>query len=270
MLIPHRPTSYILVAILAVAALSTASQAQAPENDLGRENQRLLTQVRDLEATLKAALTRIAELEKSLASVNVIPGSSPGTTATPPPIGPSNLSPAGLTAAIRADFKVDLEASGLSELSESTTAEEQVRYTRWLKKWVAASNRQFRERVSWPVLIKGGSPISTNDMRVTFQPWDVKRSIELGKSFELTISTRAFNRATRTRVGVSDGGVARLDGVFIPEIRFNDQRLEVGPFDNPPFLGSMAELTWRFDFQGLAPGMTTVEKTPKAKPGTSP
>jgi len=270
MLIPHRPTSFILVAILAVAALSTASQAQAPENDLGRENQRLMAQVRDLEATLKAALTRIAELEKSLASGNAVPGSSPGTTATPLPIAPSNLSPAGLTAAIRADFKVDLEASGLSELTESSTAEEQVRYTRWLKKWVAATNRQFRERVSWPVLIKDGRAISINDMRVTFQPWDLKKSVARGDSFDLIIPTRAFNRATRTRVGASDDGVARLDGVFIPEIRFNNQRLEIGPFDNPPFLGSMAELTWRFDFQGLATGLPTVEKTSDAKPGTNP
>ena len=49
-----RPTSLVLVAILTLTALSTASQAQAPENELSRENERLAAQVRDLEATLKA------------------------------------------------------------------------------------------------------------------------------------------------------------------------------------------------------------------------
>ncbi|MDE0889095.1 MAG: hypothetical protein OSA40_06505 [Phycisphaerales bacterium] len=267
-----RPTSLVLVAILTLTALSTASQAQAPENELARENERLAAQVRDLEATLKAALTRIAELEKSLATAHATAGTSSGAGSTSTKaIEPSNLSPAGLTAAIRDDFKIEFKASGLPELTEASTADERIRYTRWLKKWMATSNRRFRERVSWPVMVKQGKAISSNNTLTTFQPWDVARSVESGKSFELVIPTRSFTRTTRTRIGATDAAVARLDGIFIPAIRLNTSRLEVGPFDNPPFLGSMAELIWRFDFKGLAPEATTPEATtPDATRGTSP
>ncbi|MDA1027316.1 MAG: hypothetical protein O3A19_12930 [Planctomycetota bacterium] len=265
-----RPTPFVLVAILALAALSTPSQAQAPETTLARENERLAAQVRDLEATLKSALARIAELETSLANaVSGQPTAASAATAAGT-IEASNVSPAGLAMAIQADFKVDFEASGLPDPTNATNADERIRYTRWLDKWVAASNRQFRERVSWPVMVMGGKVVSTNNTLVTFQPWDVEKSIPVGGSFELAIPTRALARATRVRDGATDDHIALLGGIFIPEIRFNSERLEVGPFNNPPFIGSMAELVWRFEFQSLAPEATTAKASPNDPSGTEP
>ena len=58
----------------------------------------------------------------------------------------------------------------------------------------------------------------------------------------------------------------RIGGVFIPAIRFDETRFSPGPFDNPPFIGTMAELTWRFDFQGLSSRIRTAEDPPATKP----
>ncbi len=264
-----RRTPSAIVAILALVALSTPGQAQAPETDLARENERLSAQVRDLEATLKAALARIAELEKSLAAAGSS-GTTPGTTAAPRSIAASNLSPAGLTTAIRADFKAEFEASGLPVLTDTSTEEDRIRYERWLKKWVAARNRQFRERVSWPVAIKGAEAVSTNETLVNFQPWDIKDATAVGKTFELVIPTRSYARATRRRNANMDDDIARLDGVFVPRIRFNSARMEPGPFDNPPYLGPMAELFWSFDFKALSAQITDADATPADASGTKP
>ncbi len=264
-----RRTPFAIVAVLALVALSTPGQAQDPETDLARENERLSAQVRDLEATLKAALARIAELEKSLAAAGSS-GAASRTTAAPRPIAASDLSPAGLAAAIREDFKVEFEASGLPALTDTSTEEDRIRYTRWLKKWVAARNRRFRERVSWPVAIKGGEVISTSETLATFQPWDVDESTEVGKPFDLAIPTRSYSRAIRPRNGRTGDEIARLDGVFVPRIRFNAARLEPGPFDNPPYLGPMAELFWSFDFKALSTEATKVDATPSGDPGAKP
>ncbi|MHC4992284.1 MAG: hypothetical protein ACYTGC_15025, partial [Planctomycetota bacterium] len=56
----------LLTATFVGIARSAAGQSQA---DLRRENQRLATQVGDLEAQLQAARNRIAELEAQIASL---------------------------------------------------------------------------------------------------------------------------------------------------------------------------------------------------------
>ena len=47
--------------------------------------------------------------------------------------------------------------------------------------------------------------------------------------------------------------IVELQGVFTPMIRYNADRLEVGPFDNPRFIAPGAEMTWALDFKSLGP-----------------
>ena len=246
-----RPFLALCLGLLVCGVGSPRAFSQATDEELVRENERLQARVTDLETALAAALARIADLEKSLA-VAASGGRVPPPAATPNAIAPSANSPAGLAAEIRAAFAVAVAKNPDPVPTASSNDDERVRYVRWLNKWIASSNRAFRDRVDWPVRITDRRPRSNIDQFVTFQPWDVKRNEPVGSTFEIAVPNRAVERADRPRADDEDPTLL-LGGVFIPAIRFNADRFSPGPFDNPPFVGAMVELTWRFDFQGLSP-----------------
>lgn len=248
---PTRPLLVLCLGILICGVTTPRAFSQATEENLIRENERLQARVTDLETALAAALARIADLEKSLAAA-ASGGNAPTPATTSTPVAPSEASPAGLVAEIRKAFAAAVAKNPAPVPTANSTEDERIRYVRWLNKWIASSNRAFRDRVDWPVRITDRRPRSNIDQFVTFQPWDVDRDEPVGSSFEIAVPNRAVDRADRPRADDADPTLL-LGGVFIPAIRFNADRFSPGPFDNPPFIGAMVELTWRFDFQGLSP-----------------
>ncbi len=259
MRIPTRPHLLLSMGLLFCTVVTPRAFSQAPDETLVRENERLQARVMDLETALAAALARIADLEKSLAAT-ASGGSVAVPAATPIPVVPSNTSPAGLTAEIRKAFAAAAKKNPWPMPTADSSDDERIRYVRWLNKWIASSNRSFRDRIDWPVRITDRRPRSNIDQFVTFQPWDVARNEPVGSTFEIVVPNRAVERASRPRADDEDPTLL-LDGVFIPAIRFNADRFSAGPFDNPPFIGSMVELTWRFDFQGLSPRLGIADAT---------
>lgn len=249
--IPTRPPFVMLLGLLLVGMVAPPAFSQATDETLVRENERLQARVIDLETALAAALARIADLEKSLATAGS-GGNASVPAATSTPIAPPTASPAGLVTEIRKAFAAAAAKNPDPVPTMDSDEDERIRYVRWLNKWIASSNRAFRDRVDWPVRITDRRPRSTIDQFVTFQPWDVDRDVPVGSPFEIAVPNRAIERADRPRADDASPTLL-LDGVFIPEIRFNADRFSPGPFDNPPFIGAMVELTWRFDFQGLSP-----------------
>jgi hypothetical protein len=262
MRIPNHPLPVLCLGLLLCGIADPRAFSQATDEALVRENERLQARVTDLETALAAALARIADLEKSLATTAASGNASlPATTSKP--VAPSNASPAGLTAEIRRAFAAAVEKNPAPVSTADSSDDERIRYVRWLNKWIASSNRAFRERVDWPVRITDRRPRSNIDQFVTFQPWDVARNEPVGGTFEIAVPNRAIERADRPRADDEDPTLL-LGGVFIPAIRFNADRFSPGPFDNPPFIGSMVELTWRFDFQGLSPRLGIANVTEDA------
>jgi hypothetical protein len=262
MRIPNHPLPVLCLGLLLCGIADPRAFSQATDEALVRENERLQARVTDLESALAAALARIADLEKSLATAASGGNASmPAATATPVP--PPEASPAGLVAEIRKAFAADVEKNPAPVPTANSSDDERIRYVRWLNKWIASTNRAFRDRVDWPVRITDRRPRSNIDQFVTFQPWDVARNEPVGSSFEIAVPNRAIERADRPRADDEDPTLL-LDGVFIPTIRFNADRFSPGPFDNPPFIGAMVELTWRFDFQGLSPRLGIANVTEDA------
>ena len=249
--ISTRPLFVLCLGLLLAGADAPRAFAQATDEDLVRENERLQARVTDLETALAAALARIADLEKSLAATSS--GAAAAVpAATSAPVPPPQASPAGLVAEIRKAFAAAVAKNPNPVPTATSDEDERIRYVRWLNKWIASSNRAFRDRVDWPVRITDRRPRSNIDQFVTFQPWDIDRDAPVGSPFEIAVPNRAVERADRPRADDASPTLL-LGGVFIPELRFNADRFSPGTFDNPPFIGAMAELTWRFDFQGLSP-----------------
>ncbi|MAD19240.1 MAG: hypothetical protein CMJ52_03350 [Planctomycetaceae bacterium] len=259
-----RPILAVGFASLLCGVATPATFAQNTDGDLARENERLQARVIDLETALAAALARIAELEKSLATAAATGSASTPVTASKV-APPAKASPAGRIEAIRQAYATAVATAPEPLPTAKTSEADGVRYVRWLKKWIASTNRAFRSRVDWPVRIVDLRPKSSIDQFVTFQPWDVDRDEPVGGTFEIVVPNRAIERARRPRAGDEDPTLL-LGGVFIPAIRFDETRFSPGPFDNPPFIGTMAELTWRFDFQGLSSRIRTTEDPPATKP----
>ena len=280
MRVPNHPLPALCLGLLLCGIADPRAFSQATDEALVRENERLqarvtdletdletalaaaLARVTDLETALAAGLARIADLEKSLATA-AAGGNASLPAATSTPVAPSNASPAGLTAEIRKAFAAAVEKNPAPVPTANSSDDERIRYVRWLNKWIASSNRTFRDRVDWPVRITDRRPRSNIDQFVTFRPWDVARNEPVGGTFEIAVPNRAIERADRPRADDEDPTLL-LGGVFIPTIRFNADRFSPGPFDNPPFIGSMAELTWRFDFQGLSPRLGIANATEDA------
>jgi len=247
----------VLLAVLAATALlARPVSAQVTDADLVRENERLVAEVRDLEAALEAALQRIAALETELATLR-----SGGTTAAAPakpataPTPPKD-SAEGMIQAIKAAHAKAVE-DGEIEYSGD------VRQMRQLAKWTAAAGRTFRTPIEWPVVVLDSSVSSPSDGTLEVQVWDPATNAVTGDPFVVAVPRRVVERVNRSKSNREDGPVVfTLNGVFTPDIRVNQNRLEVGPFDKPRFVGPMVEMAWSVDVRGVgewkAPEATAV------------
>lgn len=248
-----QPAMVVLLTALAVLVARPAT-AQVGDADLVRENERLTAEVRDLQAALEAALKRIAELEASLTAARSgsMPSTGPSTTAAVAP--PPAASQEGAIAAIRAAFAAAIEAEEIAPLTTAGDQSARVRHLRSLQKWVAAANRTYKSPVTWPVLVTASTVVSSTAGRIRLQVWDPATNAPVGDPFDVPVARRVIERVNRPRSGDADApAVFALEGVFTPTLRVNEQRTELGAFDNPRFVGPMVELSWAFDVRGVGP-----------------
>ncbi len=250
--------SMLRPAILAILAVSTfvarPVQAQATDTDLIRENERLTSEVRDLEAALAAALDRIASLEREIAALRAggATAAAPIVPATPP------MPPAASAEAMIQTIKnahAQAISDGLIPQAESTRDEAgRIRQLRALRKWAASAGREFRTPIEWPIVVLDSTVLPPSGGMLKVQAWDPATASAAGDPFEISVPRLVVERVTRPRSADDEGpAVFTLSGVFTPEFRINESRLEVGPFDKPIFVGPMVEMAWRIDAKGVGP-----------------
>lgn len=239
----------LICLLLASGALDPVAVAQNREADLVRENERLRAEVDELAKALEAAMRRIDSLEKRLA------GSTTGSNAaTGSPAAPPESSPDGAIAAIRKGHEKATAEGAIVPPGERGDAAAEARHVRSLQRWIAAANRMHRKRVTWPVRIESVTPIDISTAKLEVTPWNPESGETTGDAFTIRIPARVRDRLQRLRPqGNDERLVVELEGVFTPAIRYNSNRLEVGPFDNPRFIAPRTEMTWSLDFKSLGP-----------------
>lgn len=252
----HTPIlTTLLILFLGSMTGGPSALAQNRESDLARENEQFRAQISDLEATLEAAMKRIQELEAEIKTMKSsgVSSSSPSTVPTAAPPSPA-ASPGGVIADIQASHAEAVASGAIPPPPETRDEAATTRHQRSVQKWVATANRNFRRKVKWPVIMSDVQRLNVTSARMMVTIWDVSEDRTTGKPFPITIPVRVLDRLQRLEARKTAAArTLELEGVFLPDIRFNPQRQEVGPFDNPRFIAPEVEMNWGFEFKSIGP-----------------
>ncbi len=257
-----RPTPCFSFAFGVVALLATAGplagQAES-EGDLRRENQRLKAAVSDLQQELDAARARIAELERTvdrLSRQSHAPApASPAGPADPEPVtideSAPRSSPRALLRAMKESF---LEATQELELGDPSTllGERQRRaYERAVRNWTARVHRELKGPVEWHVRIVRIYEYG-DEVELQAQAVDPVTHTALGDPFAI-VPDKAIRHRLEQVLQPGAPEILVVKGVLLPRPTMNTFRTEPGTFDNPIFIGPMAEFGFRVDASNILP-----------------
>lgn len=274
----YHPHSLILTLALAALAAAPAPSAHAQETteQLHQLNEQLEAKVADLQSALEAARERIRVLEAQLGST------ATNTPAEKTPSDPAKDStsrqeanseaqfmsdPEHAEATIRAAYRAAYTSSGLPEVGSDDWGEDEGMYERWLRKWIAGTDRKFRKAVSWTVVIERSVRANRTESIATLVAWNSEEHEQIGAQFQVRIPSRTLERIYRA-MRIAGGTVPlELQGIYVPHLQFNRNRIARGPFDSPPFIGPMAELRWSFDVKSLSPVRQEPERPEAVKEG---
>ena len=202
-------------------------------------------------------MNRIQELEAEVKILESSGGSGTAAKAAPPPPA---ASPGGVIVEVQASHAAAVASGEIPPQPEGKDDATAARHRRSVQKWVATANRNFRRKVEWPVLMSDVQRLNATSARMMINIWDVAADRTAGKPFPITIPVRVLDRLQRLEARKAEGPrTLELEGVFVPSIRFNPKRQEVGPFDNPRFVAPGIEMTWNFEFKSIGP-LTTAAK----------
>lgn len=252
----------LLSALFLAAFLLPAPHASAQTvEDLRRENQQLRDRIQELERQIRE-LGKTPRQPQAPAS----PATAPADT-QPDTSEPLHLThPAAVIDAIRARWQADAADVPMGE--ENTR--ERVAYARFVEKWVAATNREYRKRVNWTVRLVSADRIEGN-YALRLVVVDPETGRDLGESFPVRITRAQANRLeTWNRRG---GGHLELHGVLLPQLRFNAERLNAGVFDSPTFIAPLVEFPFDMQVESIAPVKAAnprqgEDAPPSSRPGT--
>ncbi len=265
----------VAFALSLVLAGATAPASQS-DSDARRENQKLATQVADLQRELDAARKSIAAMEAEIvrlktalaAAQRAVPASTvPGTTgpAAPAPTAPPQVtidesipdaSPNALFRALEASYQEAVHDQPIGEPQDKV----RVAYLRSLDRWVRRVNRDFRSQIQWHVRV-AQLPGPETGGAVRLQAVDPVTDVPLGDPIDVMPPKAQLQRlATLARRG--ELGVLILKGVLMPNVMLNPSRADKGPFDKPRLIGPFAEFDPRLEVSSL----TEPEPEPKQEP----
>ena len=273
----HPHGLFLTLALTALAAApAPRTYAQETTEQLHQLNEQLEAKVADLQSALEAARERIRALE---AQLDPSATNAPPTT---PPIDPAKGSasnaqadsqnqslsdPEHAEATIRAAYRAAYTSSELPEFGSDDWADDEGMYERWLRKWIAGTDRKYRKAVSWTVVMERSVRANRTESIATLVAWNSEEHEQIGVPFQVRIPTRTLERIYRA-MRIAGGTVPlELQGIYIPHLQFNRNRIARGPFDNPPFIGPMTELRWSLDMKSLSPVRQEPERSEAKKEG---
>jgi hypothetical protein len=273
-----RLAGQIAVAGLALAWISSPAVAQS-QNELRLENQRLQTQVADLEVELETAREEIASLKAEIerlqrlldARGQAAPAAPPAAAAPEEEVtideSRPEASPRALLAAIIAGYGEET-----AELEMGAQAGDAARtgYLRRLNRWVAKINRQYRVPIEWHVRIVDPAVRVGRAYRLRLRAVDPKTDVQLGDAFDAVLSSSLVSRLREheQRFGLDD--VMILKGVLTPAVLVNTERTEAGAFDNPRFVGPFVEFDFAVQAQTILPAPEEDEREKAAEAEAPP
>lgn len=213
---------------------------------------------------LAKAKARIAELEAEVAALKAqlaggVPAASP--TSPPSPTGEARFaSPAAIFRTLSDDY-----TTSLAELlpTPGDPAETAI-FRRELERWVASVNRTYRHAVRWNCRL-ARTEAKGEGMVATIEPIDAATGASLGEPCSVALEPRIARRVASAARGRAGDDPWILTGTFVPEVRFQPDRMQRGDFDNPPLLGPGAAFLWRLEVDSLVPGRREKPAEP-AKP----
>ena len=250
---PHpMPNPRMLLTILGLAlAIGTTDAGATPQSqradDLARENERLKTELQDLQSRLDAALRRIADLEKAMANT----GAAPTPNAAPPPVVVEK-SPYGMIETIRKDYAAAVESGEVPTTDGPEDEANRIRHLRATEKWILDRNRRHRIRATWPVAIDEIRPLDRDTAIAVLRGVAPDDGEAAGRAFEMQIPARTASRLERERAEMdADATPWQLDVIFMPNLRLAPDRPDQGPFYDEAFIGPMIESDWTLTFRNL-------------------
>lgn len=272
-------TGIAALVLVTQPAMSQTTIQGASDSDLRKQNQQLQSRVQDLERELKTAQDRIAQLEQRLAAA---PNTSGTTTTGSVPTEEKvtidetipTASPRALLKALSASYEND---PGKLDMGKGGDGKRRA-YLRRLEGWKATVEREFRGPIKWHVKMTGpGDPPFVNgNERVRFVAVDPETGVQLGAPFDVSLNRPSSDRLAAWRAK-GEADVLVLTGILDPMVNINENRTTRGSFDNPPFIGSFAEMGFDISVQSLtlpkdeAKASTAGTATkPAGKPGAKP
>jgi hypothetical protein len=248
------------VGVAALLATGGAVSAQS-DADLRRENERLRTQVDDLQRELGAARNRIVQLEREVEQLRqLLSVAPPAPDEQPteervtidesvPHASPRALLKALQNAYLEAMLDVDPGTPETPEGNRQRTA-----YLRELHRWARRMNREMKTPIEWHVRVAGRSalPSEAGDLKV--EAVDPVTHVVLGPLFPVSM---AWSRARQLQQLEAHGDkqIMVLKGVLIPNVTVDPERHEKGRFDHIPplFVGPFAEFEFYVEGSSLTP-----------------
>lgn len=272
----------IVVASLLIGSTGTPAAAQS-QNDLRRENQSLRTQVADLQRDLEAAREEIAGLKAEIERLQKLLEEGPPPAAAAP-VTPSDdepapeervtidesvpeASPRALLAAVIAGHRQEMAGVAMGSEPDGPA---RIGYMRRLNRWLAKTNRQFKVPIEWHVRIVDPAVRYGRGYLLRLQAVDPKTDVPLGDAFDTLLSASLASRLRdhEQRHGLDD--VLLLKGIVEPGVAINEQRLEMGPFDNPRFVGPFVEFDFTVQAQTILPRPEEKKDKEPAEADTQP
>lgn len=260
MTIPGSPgtTRLLIIALAAAAAVARGGTALAQsDRDLREENQRLQTQVNDLQRELDAARARIADMERELQALMRRLG---GTSAPPPAAAPEervtidesvpNASPRALFQAVRESYADATRDMELGDFDSTAGSRQRAAYLRAVDSWAKRIQREMRSSVVWSVETIEDQGADEGGLRVIAV--DPETKVALGDPFNVRLSSAIRHKLDAIRHRGQSTELV-LKGVLVPQVNVNPNRIEPGPFDNPPLIGPFAEFNFVVTANSLTP-----------------
>jgi len=259
----------ILALVVASLLTSTGKATAQSDRDLREENQRLQTQVNDMQRELDAARRRIADLERDLQALirrlGRTTGSPATTTAQAPPervtIDESvpNASPRALLRATRESYTEATSGLEIGDLDSMAARRQRAAYLRAVESWAKRIQREMKSAVVWHIRMLPMAEQGGEEPGLRVRAIDPETHVELGDPFTIRLNSAVRRKlATLDQRGPID--VLVLKGVLIPQVTVNQDRMDPGPFDNPPLIGPFAEFRFVVTANSLTPPPKIVER----------
>ena len=249
----------ILATVVASLLIRTGEATAQSDRDLRELNQRLQTQVNDMRRELDAARMRITDLERELQTLMGRLGRTTGSTTTqtqPERVtideSVPNASPRALLRAIRESYTEATSDFEIGDFDSTTGRRQRAAYLRAVESWARRIQREMKSSVVWHIRMLPPAEQGGDEPGLRVRAIDPETSVELGDPFTIRLNS-AIRRKLITLEQRGPIDVLVLKGVLIPTVTINRNRMDPGPFDNPPLIGPFAEFWFVVTADSLTP-----------------